>query len=59
MNVVEFTFGSSNQTLKKQLKEKEAKIIELNQKLLENRKAQHLGCDSEIQNLKSQIIALQ
>jgi len=59
MNVVEFTFGSSDQTLKKQIEEKEANIADLNQKLLENRKVQHLGCESEIQNLKSQIKALQ
>ena len=59
INVVEFTFGSSNPTLKKKIEEKEAKIRDLHQKLLEKGKALHLGCDSEIQYLKSQIKALQ
>ena len=59
IHVVEFTFGSSDPTLKKKIEEKEAKIRDLHQKLLEKGKALHLGCDSEIQDLKSQIKALQ
>ena len=59
INVVEFTFGSSDPTLKKKIEEKEVEIRDLHQKLLEKGKALHLGCDSEIQNLKSQIKALQ
>ena len=59
IHVVEFTFGSSDPTLKKKIKEKEAEIKDLHQKLLEKGKALHLGCDSEIQYLKSQIKALQ
>ena len=59
INVVEFTFGSSDPTLKKKIEEKEAEIRDLHQKLLEKGKALHLGCDSEIQDLKSQIKALQ
>ena len=39
INVVEFTFGSSNPTLKKKIEEKEAEITDLHQKLLEKGKA--------------------
>ena len=56
---IEFTFGSSDPTLKKKIKEKEAKIRDLHQKLLEKGKSLHLGCDSEIQDFKSQIKSLQ
>ena len=59
INVVEFTFGSSNSTLKKKIEEKEAGIRDLHQKLLEKGKALHSGCDSEIQYLKSKIKYLQ
>ena len=59
INVVYFTFGSSDPTLKNMIEEKEAKIRDLHQKILEKGKALHLGCDSEIQDLKSQIKALQ
>ena len=38
INVVEFTFGSSNPTLKKKIEEKEAEIKYLHQKLLEKGK---------------------
>ena len=54
INVVEFTFGSSDPTLKKKIEEKEAEIRGLKQKILEKGKALHLGCDSETQDLKSQ-----
>ena len=57
--VVEFTFVSSDPTLKKNIEEKEDKIRDLHQKLLEKEKMLHLGCDSEIQDLKSQMKALQ
>ena len=59
INVVEFTFVSSYPTLKNNIEEKEAKIGDLHEKLLEKGKELHLGCDSEIQDLKSQIKALQ
>ena len=59
MHVVEFTFGSSDPTLKKKIEKKEAEIKDLHQKLLEKGKSLHLGCDSEIQDLKSQIKSLQ
>ena len=61
MNAGGVIFGSLeiHESLKNQLKEKEAKITKFNQKLLNNRKSQHLGCESEIQSLKSQLIALQ
>ena len=59
INVVEFTFGSSDPTLKNKIEEKEAEIRDLHQKVLEKGKELHLGCDSEIQDLKSQIKALQ
>ena len=39
--------------------EKDAKIRELESKLLEGRNVQHLGCDMEIQTLKSRIVDLQ
>ena len=59
INVVDFTFGSSYPTLKKKIEEKEAEIRDLHKKLLETGKALHLGCDIEIQDLKSQIKYLQ
>ena len=58
-HVLEFTFGSLDPTLKRKIEEKEAGIRDLHQKLLEKVKALHLGCDSEIQDLKSKIKALQ
>ena len=45
--------------MKKKIEEKEAEIRDLHPKLLEKGKALHLGCDSEIQYLQSQIKALQ
>ena len=39
--------------------EKDAKIREMESKLLEGRKFQHLGCDMEIQTLKSTIVDLE
>ena len=60
INVVEFTFGSSDPTLKKKIEEKEAEIRYLHQKLLEKLgKSLYLGCDSELQDLKSKIKSLQ
>ena len=59
INVIEFTFGSSDTTLKKKIEEKEAEIRDLPQKLLEKGKTLNLGYDSEIQDLKSQIKSLQ
>ena len=38
---------------------KDAKIRELESKLLEGRKVQHLGCNMEIQTLKSRIADLE
>ena len=48
INVVEFIFASSDPTLKKKIEEKEVKIRDLHQKILEKGKDLHLGCDSEI-----------
>ena len=59
INAVEFTFVSSDPILKKKIEEKEAEIRDIHQKLLEKGKELHLGCDSEIKYLKSQIKALQ
>ena len=54
-------FGSS--PLYKQVKEdmdkKEANIRDLESKLSVGQKVQHLGCDMEIQTLKSKIVDLQ
>jgi hypothetical protein len=47
------------ESLKEKIVEREENIKEINNELLQNRKAQHLGCDIEIQNLKSQIVDLQ
>ena len=58
INVVEFTFGSSDPSLKKKIEENEVEIRDLHQKLLEKGKSLYLGCDSEIQDLKSQIKSL-
>ena len=55
INAVEFTFGSLDPTLKKKIEEKEAEIRDLHQKLLDKGKALHMGCDSDIQDLKSQL----
>jgi len=59
MNVGGDIFGSSrtHESLKKKLVEKDVNIIEIKHKLLETRKEQHLGCDNEIEKLKSQIVA--
>ena len=45
--------------MKEKMVEKDAKIRELESKLLEGRKYQHLGCDMEIQTLKSTIADLE
>jgi hypothetical protein len=47
------------ESLKMTIVERDENIKELNNELLQNRKAQHLGCDVEIQMLKSQIVDLQ
>jgi hypothetical protein len=47
------------ESLKMKIVERDENIKELNNELLQNRKAQHLGCDMEIQKLKSQIVDLQ
>ena len=44
--------------MEKSIDEKEAEITELKSKLLEVRKAQHVGCDDTIQKLKSTIVDL-
>ena len=45
INFVDFTFGSSDPTFKKKIEEKEAEIRDLHQKILEEGKALHLGCE--------------
>ena len=45
--------------MKEKMGGKDAKIRELESKLLEGRKVQHLGCDMEIQTLKSTIVDLE
>ena len=54
-------YGSSllHKEMKETMAEKDAKIRELESKLLEGRKFQHLGCDMEIQTLKSTIADLE
>jgi hypothetical protein len=47
------------ESLKMAIVERDAKIKELNNELLQNQKAHHLGCDMDIQMLKSQIVDLQ
>ena len=59
IHAVEFTFGSTDPTLKKKIEEKEADIRDLRQKLLEKGKALNLGCDRVIKDLKYQIKYLQ
>ena len=59
IHAVELTFGSSDPTLKKKIEEKESKTRDLHQKILEKGKSIHLGCDIEVQYLKSKIKALQ
>ena len=53
--------GSSplHKEMKEKMAGKDAKIRELESKLLEGRKVQHLGCDMEIQTLKSTISDLE
>ena len=45
--------------MKEKMVEKDAKIRELESKLLEGIKVQHLGCDMEIQTLKPTIVDLE
>ena len=45
--------------MKEKMVGKDAKIREMESKLLERRKVQHLGCDMEIQTLKSTISNLE
>jgi len=54
-------YGSSplHKEMKEKMAGKDAKIRELESKLLEGRKVQHLGCDMEIQTLKSTIADLE
>ena len=54
-------YGSSplHKEMKEKMARKDAKIRELGSKLLEGRQVQHLGCDMEIQTLKSTIAYLQ
>ena len=54
-------YGSSSlhKEMKEKMAEKDAKIREMESKLLEGRKVQHLGCDMEIQTLKSKIVDLE
>jgi hypothetical protein len=47
------------ESLKMKISERDENIEELNIELLQKWKAQHLGCDTEIQKLKSQIVDLQ
>jgi hypothetical protein len=46
------------ESLKVKIVEREENIKDINNELLHNQKAHHLGCDMEIQNLKSQIVDL-
>ena len=52
-----FSSSSIHESMKKKLDDQESIIIELRQCLFENRQAQHLGCNSEIEKLKSQIVS--
>ena len=54
-------YGSSllHKEMKEKMAGKDAKIRELKSKLLEGRTVQHLGCDIEIQTLKSTITDLE
>ena len=45
--------------MKAKMAKKDAKIRELESKLIEGRKVQHLGCDMQIQTLKSRIVDLE
>lgn len=48
-------WSTTNETFKKKIDEKKDEIKELKKKLLEDRESKHLGCKSEIEDLKSQI----
>ena len=54
-------YGSSplHKEMKEKMVEKDEKIREIESKLLEGRKFQHLGCDMEIKTLKSTIVDLE
>ena len=45
--------------MKEKMVRKDVKVRELESKILEGRKFQHLGCDMEIQTLKSRIADLE
>ena len=51
-------YGSSplHKEMKEKMAGKDANIRELESKLLEGRKVQHLGCDMEIQHLNSELL---
>ena len=54
-------YGSSplHKEMKEKMVGKDAIIRDLESKLLEGRKVHHLGCDMEIQTLKSRIVDLE
>ena len=52
-------WSTISETLKNKVAEREDEIKELILKILEDRESQHLGCNSEIEDLKSQIATLQ
>ena len=54
-----FSASSIHESMKKNLSEKESIITKLRHNLLENKKQHYLGCNSEIEKLKSQISSLQ
>ena len=53
------TWSTIKETLTNKLAERDDEIKELILKILEDRESQHLGCKSEIEDLKSKIATLQ
>ena len=52
-------WSTIKETLKNKLAKRDDEIKELRLKILEDRESQHLGCKSEMEDLKSQIATLQ
>ena len=52
-------WSTISETLKNKVAEREDEIKEIRLKIPEDRESQHLGCKSEIEDLKSQIATLQ
>ena len=54
-----FSSSTIHESLKNKLSKRDVETKVLNQKILENKKVQHFGCENETRELKCQIVSLQ